>query len=400
MKICYVHCGSTQHGINRYGRKIYSEVQKDSSVEVTEVSLDNSLNLLENLVALRRVLKLLNKADVVHFQFNRDIWNSAFRGYFLWLIIAKFSKSRIFVTIHDIYILKSLTDKVKYLFNSRNKVKHVERENKRKSNNPQVNKKSIFEKIFFSLQIILNNFFLYRTYICLQKNSTIFVCTQEEKKRLESITKNTKNIIVIPHFIEPNECLTDKSTAKSALSLDNSIVLTILGFIHPRKGHELLINTMLLLPKNTMLVFAGGANGPSGIQFLEVLMKLTTKLKLNNQIRVTGYLTDEYLARYISATDIAICPFTDMSASGSVSTWISSNTPIVASQLPQLMEYNEHIEEAILLFESYTPESLHRSIIQALSTKEVQSKKLELLAKSLTLEHVKNRHMLYYKKGM
>ena len=57
------------------------------------------------------------------------------------------------------------------------------------------------------------------------------------------------------------------------------------------------------------------------------------------------------LETYLLAADVAICPFLQMSASGSFSTWLSVGTaPIVASDLPQIRWYNAMVPGAITVF--------------------------------------------------
>jgi hypothetical protein len=54
---------------------------------------------------------------------------------------------------------------------------------------------------------------------------------------------------------------------------------------------------------------------------------------------------------YLLAADVAICPFLQMSASGSFSTWLSVGTAaIIASDLPQIQWYNAMVPGAITVF--------------------------------------------------
>jgi len=73
--------------------------------------------------------------------------------------------------------------------------------------------------------------------------------------------------------------------------------------------------------------------------------------------------------RYLVATDLAICPFKNCSASGSLSTWISVAHPtILAFDLPPKRKYNRLEPGAIKTFHPYTPAALAQAIRQLLPT--------------------------------
>ncbi len=65
-----------------------------------------------------------------------------------------------------------------------------------------------------------------------------------------------------------------------------------------------------------------------------------TRSNVEERVVFTGYVGDEMLDRVLAATDVAACPFRDVSASGSLSTWISAGTRVVASDLPAIGEYD------------------------------------------------------------
>ena len=55
-------------------------------------------------------------------------------------------------------------------------------------------------------------------------------------------------------------------------------------------------------------------------------------------MRFLGYLPEDELEQVLVATDVALCPFRLMSASGALATWISAGRPIVASDLAPIRE--------------------------------------------------------------
>ena len=57
-----------------------------------------------------------------------------------------------------------------------------------------------------------------------------------------------------------------------------------------------------------------------------------------DRVRFMGYVPDDELETVLAATDVALCPFREMSASGALATWISAGRPIVTSDLPPIRE--------------------------------------------------------------
>ena len=53
---------------------------------------------------------------------------------------------------------------------------------------------------------------------------------------------------------------------------------------------------------------------------------------------------------WMAATHLAIRPFTDLSASGSMSSWISSGKPMLVSDLPGTREYARRVPGALNFF--------------------------------------------------
>ena len=73
------------------------------------------------------------------------------------------------------------------------------------------------------------------------------------------------------------------------------------------------------------------------------------------------------------ASHLAGCPFEMLSASGSLSTGVSLGRPILASDLPQIAEYNRIEPGAIKTFQPYTSEALAAAITHQLSITANQS---------------------------
>jgi hypothetical protein len=112
---------------------------------------------------------------------------------------------------------------------------------------------------------------------------------------------------------------------------------------------------------------------------------------------VTGYVPEESLDRYLAATDLALCPFREASASGSLSTWIAAERPILASKLPLFAEYNERVPGAIATFHPYTPERLATRAVEAFRRpKSEVHARLRALRESLSVPEIIAQHHEVY----
>jgi glycosyltransferase involved in cell wall biosynthesis len=174
-----------------------------------------------------------------------------------------------------------------------------------------------------------------------------------------------RTITVIPHFVEPRGVLTDAAEAKRELGLEGRRVVTLLGFITERKGHRLLLEALPLLPPDVSVLIAGSPITGREHRRRE-LEELASAMAIEDRVIFTGYVGDGMLDRVLAATDVAACPFRDVSASGSMSTWISAGTRIAASDLPAIAEYDRIAPGAIRRFSPRTREALAAAIGAAL----------------------------------
>lgn len=86
-----------------------------------------------------------------------------------------------------------------------------------------------------------------------------------------------------------------------------------------------------------------------------------------------------------------------MSASGSLSTWIACRKPILASRIPQIVDYNDMAPGAIDVFWPLTVETLAASIEQVTErTKDRSHDAFNLLATRLNVATVYRQHLDLY----
>lgn len=192
----------------------------------------------------------------------------------------------------------------------------------------------------------------------------IVVHSQVEVERLRGIIP-VERIRVIPHFVERRQLTQSPEEARASLGLGQRRVVTLLGFVYGRKGHRYAVEAVPYLPEDVIMVYAGGP--VAGRSFVyDLALSKARELELGDRFRITGYLSDEELETWIAATHLAILPFTDLSASGSLSSWISAGKPMLVSDLPGFREYARRVPGALNFFGPPEPWPLGAAIDELL----------------------------------
>ncbi|MCX7593405.1 MAG: glycosyltransferase family 4 protein [Fischerella sp.] len=364
MKIGYLHIGPVQHGIRRYSELIASEARQ-RGFTIIEASVVLTEDRHKNRAMLMAAAKQLAAADVIHLQHNKLLWGKRSQRYYLQLLMRNCSCPLI-VTMHDVYVLQ-------VPFSWRNIFNYA---------------KAKYGPTAWNLR-----------WMCAQVQQ-VLVCTKQEAQRLEYLVgTNTVNnkVKVISHFVEERTVTVSYEVARKALNLEKYKIITLLGWIFPRKGHRLVVEALPQLPSNVKVIFAGRPS--DGCEsFSKDLVDLSKKLGVEDRLQITGYLSEQELEQYLVATDVAICPFQTSSASGSLSTWISVAHPaILAFDLPLIGEYNKLEPGAIQTFSPYTPTALADRIKQLLlSCQQRDNTAMKNLRQRLCMSAIFDEHLRCY----
>jgi len=164
------------------------------------------------------------------------------------------------------------------------------------------------------------------------------------KKRLG----NKKNIVVIPHAVEPVHQI-PQADAKSKLGIPVKKPLVLyFGFLSPYKGVDQLIKEWDKQSSYTLILAGGGnPNHMTNPEYQKYIQSLHTEAEKKN-IQITGFVSEEDLQLYFSAADIIILPYrTFFSSSGPLSLAFAYEKPVLLS--PALSEYfsSEDFVEAL-----------------------------------------------------
>ena len=367
MKIGYVHAGNPHHGVSRYGRLLAAETARRADVCVIEYELQLGDAWEVDTQRVAAIAAQLRGVDVVHLQYNNQrngsVWGVGWRQLFnLRLFIRAVGRPAI-VTVHDLYPLLGFRSLARRPI------------------------RSIRTLLDGGSQLLTMNWLKHRA-------SQLLVCSQEERSRLAG---GNGRVDVIPHFVEPRTLTLSRADAKAGLGWAGKRVITVLGYIHRRKGHQLVVDVLSHLPDDVIAVFAGGPT-PSDAALIDRLHAQAKSRGVAHRLFFTGYLTEFELERHLIAADVGVCPFVRLSASGSLSTWISAARPIVASNLPQIREYNAIESGAIATFEPYVPSALAAAIHDALERNRGElDETVARLRTRLLLSVIADRHIDTYR---
>ncbi|MEM9165201.1 MAG: glycosyltransferase, partial [Cyanobacteria bacterium P01_F01_bin.4] len=394
---------SYESGVTRYGRCLATAARSHHSVlEQTVVLTHDSRH---NSDLLRRAAMALAQSDLIHFQYSPFLWGEGrphlhhLQG---WLgEMARRSLPWV-VTLHDVHQQLYPPQSVwQVLQAERRKYKHL-------SGLQRLALRTTWRYMWHRYGADRQAMRL-----LLQQAGAILTCHRQEKQRLAHF-EGAQRIKVIPHFVasvsslplpegpspggpspgelSPGSCST--AVAKSKLGLSAQTVIILQGFIYPRKGHALAIEALGQLPETVHLVFAGAVVDGQA-QLLKGLWALAKQYQVEHRLTVTGYLCDADLDLYLRASDLAICPFETLSASGSLSRWIAHETPILATNLPQIETYNQRVPGAIATFSPYTAAALAEAILTQLAQPPLPQARQQLRSQ-LSLPQIFERHVECY----
>ncbi len=406
MKIGYLHIGPHQHGVCRYGRILAAEARRRPELTVIEADVTLTENRKHNREMLVKAAEHLSEAEVIHLQsssVNTLLWGGGWSQLYYLDVFMRHCSCPIIFTLHDVdYPPYGLANVVRYAYckfqptpSSPNQETTATLPGK-----PSATKRSILTKGIKFVQRIFQGSFGPEA-LALGKIGSraqlIFVCTKVEEQRLCARVDKRK-MRVVPHFVEQRSVGISPTKARAVLGLDGVKTVTLLGFIHPPKGHQLMVEAMSELPQDVKVIFAGGPCIGADNQFVQDLIALAKARGVDNRLQVTGYLSEEELESYLVATDLAVCPFMTTSASGSLSTWISVARPILASDLPQIAEYNKLEPNSVKTFNRYTPTALAQAIQQLLPTyRESEAPAVVSLRQKLSIPVIFEEHLTHYR---
>jgi glycosyltransferase involved in cell wall biosynthesis len=168
----------------------------------------------------------------------------------------------------------------------------------------------------------------------------VIVHTKESRQLLESTYHvEPEKIRVVPHGSYEQPVFQDRDAAKAKLGLQGKTVVTILGFVTAKKGHDLAIPLLGKLPENVHLLVAGGPQNSADEQYMQNLKVLASQYGVSDRVTFTGYL--ESLTDVLNASDIALLPYRYVTDSGVLHLLTAYRVPTLASDLAAFSEVHD-----------------------------------------------------------
>lgn len=205
-------------------------------------------------------------------------------------------------------------------------------------------------------------------------------------------------VTLIPMWVPELAHRPDPKAARERLGVGERFLIVAFGFIGARRGYELLLQALLYLPKEVLVVLAGGPHPLDRSDYYSRLMRQIAEHPQRHQIHVTGFLPDEAVDDWLAAADVIVAPFWKLSGSASLMRALAHAKPIVASDLPPLRELAE--ESGAIWLVPNEPEAWAEAISR-LGIDEVLRRRLSdaayLFAQRRTVAEAARQHLALYK---
>lgn len=131
----------------------------------------------------------------------------------------------------------------------------------------------------------------------------------------------------------PTQPPPDPAPLRQQFRLEGKKVVVILGFLARRKGYDVALQALRNLPTNVVLVAAGGEHAADRSGTEAWLRAEAERAGVADRLCVTGYLDERTLEQATALADVVAAPFTEMSASASLSYALARGKAVVASAL-------------------------------------------------------------------
>jgi glycosyltransferase involved in cell wall biosynthesis len=131
---------------------------------------------------------------------------------------------------------------------------------------------------------------------------------------------------------------------RERFGLEKARIVSLFGFVSPRKGYEIAFQALRRLPPDVILVIAGGARTPETEGYLQDLRLRITSEGLERRVVITNFLSELEIADVMAASDVVVEPQIYLfGASGSVMVALSYGKAVLASDLDCFKEIQQTI---------------------------------------------------------
>jgi glycosyltransferase involved in cell wall biosynthesis len=349
MRLGYLHVGDERHGIRRYGQYLAAELATRGDVTVVEQSVRLNHDC-SDFASLACAAAALSGVDLVHLQVgaysDSHLWGSNTRTAEYITHFFQRCEAPVVVTLHDVNSFQPDDRHTQCITNLRSAMAGA---------------------------------------------AGAFLCTDLEARQFQSLDLPSRRFSVIPHFVER------RPLEPRPRSGTDTPTIVVLGFIFANKGHGLVVRALPLIP-DVRVVFAGGPALGGDKEYNQILA-VAEEFGVRSRIEVTGYLSDNEMELRVAECDLAVCSFAERkSASGSISTLLSLNIPILGSNTSLIAEYNKLSPGAIPTFHPREAPALAAEIKRVLGIpRETLLENLRPLKKILSIERIADAHLAEFR---
>jgi glycosyltransferase involved in cell wall biosynthesis len=350
LRVGYLHLGKAESGVLRYGRMIAAGAARRRDIDVVEADAGGRD---ASATDLRRAARSLRDAEVLHLQWKLADWGGSVAALARLEIVLQVVRRPTVVTLHDLYPREGI--RARWLDPGAAAVRRLS-----------------------------------------WRARFLVVHSREDASRLAGVVPGSR-LEVVPHFVEERVLPVGREAARLRLGVDRHRVVTLLGHIVRRKGHQLVLEALPMLPPDVLVLFVGSPITGREAR-AEELRARAIELGVDGRVRFLGYVPEEHLELVLAATDVAVCPFRDLSASGALATWISAARPIVTSDLPAFRELNSLVPGALRIFAPYDAPTLAGALRSALDETGTEVEPaVDGLRRALAMPRIVERYLDVYR---
>ncbi|MDO8627000.1 MAG: glycosyltransferase, partial [Candidatus Diapherotrites archaeon] len=334
-------------GISIYSDYLFKELKKKINVHIIENTEENFSQIAEK----------AKQADIVHVQFEPGSFGSTLmlKGTSIPEFYKKLSqpkKTKIITTIHEM---------------NESSIKGT---------------KSFFIHFF---QKIINSHVL--------QNSDLIIV---HSRKLEQFAKKyAKNVVFLPHGTMLSQKAISNAVAKKKLNLQGKTILTIFGFVEPRKQHAKIIELLPELDEKIVLLIAG--KSVTSEKYFEELKQLVKQKNLEKRVIFYGFVEDKDKKTIFSATDLMLYPYKDIYQSGSMNEVLSFEKPVLASSIDGFKEFQKEFH-CIELAEEHEWTHKINKLLKDKKIQKVLAKKAKTYCRENSWKHIAERTIKEYEK--
>ncbi|HKE02541.1 MAG TPA: glycosyltransferase family 4 protein [Blastocatellia bacterium] len=250
-------------------------------------------------------------------------------------------------------------------------------------------------------------FFITRHHFKIIKSNPIYAWTIGEARALIAVSDSVRGnlvesfpdfadrIVMIPNWIDAGGCGSlNREEARARLGVTKRLVVGVVGQITRLKRQDLFIKAAAHLIKdrywNDAEFLIVGETGSGDDTYLGQLQEMANKLRVNNQVRFTGYVED--LPAVLGAFDIIAAPSDNEAFSLALVEAMASGCAVVATRVGGMAEI---VEDGItgLLVERDNSWALIAALSRLLTDKRLREK-MGSVARASVIERFDRRSVI------